>query len=183
MRRTAEAHGWSIGRDGAGWRRLVASPQPQSILEIATIRRLIEAGVTVICAGGGGIPVIATAAGALQGVEAVLDKDATSGLLAALTDAALFVMLTDVDAVYLDFGTPAARAVVSGGPSALEAHHGAYQSGSMGPKVAAACRFVEATGRPAAIGALADFAGIVTGESGTTIALPERELVFRGASR
>lgn len=182
MRRMIEGHDWSIARDGTGWRRVVASPRPESILEITTIRRLADAGATVICAGGGGIPVIPMPGGSLQGVEAVLDKDATSGLLASLTNAALFVMLTDVDGVYLDYGKPTARAVVSGGPAALEAHRDAYQSGSMGPKVAAACDFVRATGRPAAIGALGDFANIIVGARGTTISLPEHELVLRSVA-
>ncbi|MBU6396624.1 MAG: carbamate kinase [Rhodospirillales bacterium] len=168
-KRLAAEHNWSVAPDGKGWRRVVASPQPQGIVEIASINRLISAGVTVICAGGGGIPVCAGADGCLTGVEAVVDKDATSELLAEQSGAALFVMLTDVGGVYLDYGSKAQKMIAKAGPAALAAHAAAFQSGSMGPKVAAACNFVRHTGHPAAIGALGDLAEILAGQKGTII--------------
>lgn len=168
-RRLAADQGWSIAADGQGWRRVVASPQPLEIVEIAPLRRLIEAGVLVVCAGGGGIPVAFDSAGRLVGVEAVVDKDAASGLLAEKIDADLFVMLTDVDAVYLDYGTPQARAIAGADPAALASSAAEFHAGSMGPKVAAACGFVRATGKRAAIGALADIVSVIDGTAGTTI--------------
>ncbi len=166
-RRLAAERGWTVAPDGTSFRRVVASPQPLEIVELSTIRLLLDAGVTVICAGGGGVPVVADAVGSLHGVEAVIDKDLSAALLAERLGASLLVMLTDVAAVERDWGTPAAQpigTIDTGGMRALR-----FASGSMGPKVEAACRFVEATGGTAAIGSLAEAEAVVRGESGTRI--------------
>lgn len=171
-RRLAGERGWNIAPDGKFWRRVVASPRPLEVIETPVIRRLITAGVVVVCVGGGGIPVARNAGGALEGVEAVVDKDAASALLAAHVDADLLLLLTDVDAVYLDYGTPAARALHETTPAELRANVAAFQAGSMGPKVAAVCDFVETSGRTAAIGALDDIVAIIAGSAGTRINPP-----------
>jgi len=167
--RMAADRGWSFRRDGAGWRRVVPSPRPRRIFEIRPIRWLLEKGAIVICAGGGGIPTMYLPDGTrtLVGAEAVVDKDLASALLARELDADLFVMLTDVDGVYLDWGTPHARRLARVTPGELGAL--GFAAGSMGPKVEAACAFAAATGRPAAIGALGDVARIVAGEAGTIV--------------
>jgi carbamate kinase len=159
--------GWLFRQDGAHWRRVVASPAPLRILEARVITMLVERGVTVICAGGGGIPVIQQADGSEIGVEAVIDKDHASALLARLIGADGLVMLTDVPAVALDFGTPQARAIRRATPAMLAGF--GFPAGSMGPKVEAACSFVNATGGFAAIGALEDAAAILDGRAGTRI--------------
>ena len=159
--------GWSFRRDGAGWRRVVPSPAPLRILEARVISLLVEQGVTVICAGGGGIPVIQGADGNEIGVEAVIDKDHASALLARLIGADGLIMLTDVAAVALDFGTPKARAIRHATPSMLADY--AFPAGSMGPKVEAACTFVNQTGGFAAIGALEEVAAILDSAAGTRI--------------
>lgn len=165
--RLAAERGWNVAPDGKFWRRVVASPQPHALLNLASITKLVEAGTIVICAGGGGIPVARDANGKWQGVEAVVDKDTASALLATQIHADLFMVLTDVDAVYLDYSTPAQRALRNATPAELEA--GSFAAGSMGPKVAAACRFARATGKPAVIGCLEDATGLVAGKSGTRI--------------
>jgi carbamate kinase len=159
--------GWILGIDGAGRRRLVPSPQPRAISELRAIRLLVDAGVLVICAGGGGIPVAMGADGALRGVEGVVDKDLTAALLARRLDADLLLMLTDVDAVYLGWGTADEHPLREA--QADQLREMGFAAGSMGPKVEAACRFVEGTGKPAAIGALADAVRIVAGKSGTWV--------------
>jgi carbamate kinase len=131
------------------------------------IRLLSERGVTVICAGGGGVPVVVDADGACFGVEAVVDKDLTAALLARELDADRLLLLTDVDAVEQGWGTPAARRIRTGGVAAMRAEP--FAAGTMGPKVEAACRFVEATGRQAAIGNLEHCADLVLGAAGTTV--------------
>lgn len=168
--RLVAERGWSIGPDGEGFRRLVPSPEPQALVELRSLRTLIDAGVFVICAGGGGIPVALDGDGTMRGVEAVVDKDLTAALLARRLDADVLVMLTDVDAVHLDWGGEAERALGKVTPAELRGHD--FASGSMGPKVEAACRFVEATGRRAAIGELTKAVEIVRGESGTQISAP-----------
>jgi carbamate kinase len=164
--RLAAEWGWSIAPDGSGWRRVVPSPEPRRIVELATIAILLRAGVTVICAGGGGIPVVETAGG-LRGVEAVIDKDLAAALLACAIDADRLLLLTDVDAVYADWPVPAQRAIRRAGPE--EMRRLAFAPGSMAPKVEAACRFA-ARGGIAAIGRLADAAAILNGKAGTAIA-------------
>jgi carbamate kinase len=160
--------GWILGVDGDGRRRLVPSPEPRAISELRAIRLLVEAGVLVICAGGGGIPVAMGADGALRGVEGVVDKDLTAALLARRLDADLLLMLTDVDAVYLAWGTADEHPLREA--QADQVREMGFAAGSMGPKVEAACRFVEGTGNPAAIGALPDALRIVAGHAGTRIA-------------
>ena len=169
--RLAAEKGWVVKPDGAKWRRVVPSPQPKRIFEIRPIRWLLDQGTVVICAGGGGIPTLYQkgAERRLIGVEAVIDKDLCSGLLARELDADLFVMLTDADAVYLDWGTPTQRAIRRATPAALANID--FAAGSMGPKVDAACAFAQATGRKAAIGALEDLSRIIAGKAGTTISV------------
>lgn len=163
----AGRRGWSVARDGNAWRRVVPSPRPVRILEIEVIRLLAAQGVTVICTGGGGIPVAQRPDGAYVGVEAVIDKDHASGLLAAELNADAFLMLTDVSAVFTDWGTPAQRALNDVTPQELAALD--FEAGSMGPKVRAACDFVNRTGGLAGIGALADASAILAGKAGTRV--------------
>jgi carbamate kinase len=165
--RLAAERGWAVGRDGRGFRRLVPSPEPWAIAELRSLRVLVEAGTLVICAGGGGIPATVDAGGEMRGVEAVIDKDLTSSLLARRLDADLLMMLTDVDSVRLDWGEPGERPLDAATPADLRELE--LASGSMGPKVEAACRFVEATGRRAAIGSLAEAPRIAAGEAGTQV--------------
>ncbi|MGO9817796.1 MAG: carbamate kinase [Acidocella sp.] len=165
--RLAAERGWSVAPDGKYWRRVVPSPAPLRLLNAASIKRLTEAGVFVICAGGGGIPVTRDAAGKWHGVEAVIDKDSAGALLAEQIGADLYIMLTDVDAVYLDYGTPAQRALREATPEMLLAQ--GFAAGSMGPKVQAACRFVQHTGHMAAIGRLEDAVAIAAGTAGTLV--------------
>jgi len=160
-------HGWQLARDGDRWRRVVASPRPRRILEPAVIELLVEQGVIVICAGGGGIPVVLRADGSYAGVEAVIDKDHASALLARELRADGLLLLTDVDAVYTGWSTPAAQALRSVTPAQLRQFD--FEPGSMGPKVAAACDFVAATGGFAAIGWLVDAAAVLRGTAGTRV--------------
>ena len=146
---------------------LLDSPEPIRIVELAAISVLVESGALVVCTGGGGIPVVADGQGRLHGVEAVIDKDLAGELLARSLDADYLLMLTDVDAVMAGWGTPEARPISRTTPGELRALE--FASGSMGPKVEAACRFVERTGGTAGIGALEDAARILAGTAGTTI--------------
>ncbi len=161
--------GWTFRQDGAAWRRVVPSPEPRRILEIQPITWLLERGAVVICAGGGGIPTLypSSGPGEVVGVEAVIDKDFASELLAEDVGADLFVMATDVDGVYLHWGQPEARRLGRVTPEELAGHE--FAAGSMGPKVEAAARFAAKTGRRAAIGSLDDIAGIVAGKAGTNV--------------
>ena len=165
-RRLAAEREWSIKQDGDRWRRVVASPRPKRIFELRPIQWLLQRGAIVICSGGGGIPTAYTEDGRLRGVEAVIDKDLASELLARELGADLFIMATDVDAVYLDWGTPAKRGIRRAAPEHVRQCR--FTPGSMGPKVEAACQFVDLTGRVAAIGALEDLPAIVAGAAGTT---------------
>jgi len=167
--RMAAEKGWVFKQDGAKWRRVVPSPVPRRIFENRPIKWLIEHGTIVICAGGGGIPTMYEPGGdrKLVGVEAVIDKDLCSELLARELDADLFVMLTDADAVYSDWGKPTQRPIRRISAAALAGM--SFAAGSMGPKVEAASRFVAATGKSAAIGALRDLSRIIAGEAGTTV--------------
>ena len=164
-----KSKGWIFKEDGDKWRRVVSSPEPKHIFEIRPIQWLLEHGVVLICAGGGGVPTmyLPSARTTLVGVEAVIDKDLASQLLALEIEADLFVMATDVDAVYLDWGTPDQQALTT--VTAAELRSARFPAGSMGPKVDAACRFVEATGREAAIGSLNDIEKIVNGTAGTHV--------------
>ena len=165
--RLATERGWVVKPDGAGWRRVVGSPRPQRVVETRLIRLLLESGAVVVCAGGGGVPVVRDATGRLCGVEAVVDKDLTSAVLAEALDADVLLVLTDVPAVMERFGTPEQRAVPRATPGALRALE--PPAGSMGPKVDAVCRFVELTGGMAAIGSLDDVEAILAGEAGTIV--------------
>src|ERR671913_1708975 len=155
--------GWVFKPDGNRWRRVVPSPEPKRIFEIRPIRWLLDKDVVVICAGGGGVPTMYLPDGerTLVGVEAVIDKDLASQLLAREVGADLFVMATDVDGVYVGWGTPEQRRLEEVTPGDLRAM--SFAAGSMGPKVEAAARFAEATGKRAAIGSLADIEKIVDG--------------------
>jgi carbamate kinase len=165
----AAEKGWAFRPDGSAWRRVVPSPEPKQILEIQPIRWLLERGAVVICAGGGGIPTMlpSSGSGELVGVEAVIDKDLASELLAEDLGADLFLMVTDVDGVYLHWGTPEQRRLAEVTPEELAGYE--FPAGSMGPKTEAAARFVARTGKRAAIGSLTDIGGIVAGTAGTSV--------------
>jgi carbamate kinase len=165
--RIAEVRGWTIAPDGKSFRRVVPSPRPQRILELAVIKLLVEKQVIVICAGGGGIPVVCRDDGHLVGVEAVIDKDSASSLLARELGADAFIMLTDVEAVFRDWGDTGARAIRRISTQAIR--HFSFAAGSMAPKVEAACEFVEQTCGLAGVGRLQDAQAIITGEAGTVI--------------
>ena len=161
------AKGWAMKPDGDHWRRVVPSPAPRRIFEIRPIRWLLDAGVVVICAGGGGIPTayVSGQDRQLAGIEAVIDKDFASELLARELEADLFIMATDVDGVYRDWGTPAQSRIESLRLSDLDERM--FAAGSMGPKVQAAAQFVRESGNVAAIGSLGDISAIVQGTKGT----------------
>jgi carbamate kinase len=165
--RRAREDGWSIAPDGDGYRRVVASPEPRRIFELRPIVQLLERGTVVVCAGGGGIPTVYDEQGWLHGVEAVIDKDLASSLLARELGADLLVIATDVDGVYQGWGTPEQRRLDLVTPVDLERLE--LPAGSMGPKVRAASEFARATGRRAVIGSLADIADLVSGVSGTNV--------------
>jgi carbamate kinase len=167
--RLAADKGWVFKPDGDRWRRVVPSPEPRRIFEIRPIRWLLDKDVVVICAGGGGVPTmfLPNGDGTLTGVEAVIDKDLATELLAREVGADLFVMATDVDGVYTGWGTPEQRKLERVTPSELRELP--FAAGSMGPKVEAAVRFVEATGNRAAIGGLNEIEAIVDGHEGTQV--------------
>jgi carbamate kinase len=166
----AAEKGWIVKPDGDKWRRVVPSPRPKRIFEIRPMRWLLERGTVVICAGGGGIPTMYEPGKKrhLVGVEAVIDKDLASSLLARDLEADLFVMATDVDGVYVDWGTPDQRRIDRVSPDELRAY--SFPAGSMGPKVDAAAEFASSTGRRAAIGSLDEIEGLVAGTAGTNVA-------------
>lgn len=163
----AGPRGWTMAKDGAVWRRVVASPAPRRIVEADAIRVLVEAGTLVVCTGGGGIPVVERDDKTLDGVEAVIDKDLGAALLAHDLDADRLVILTDVDGVYENWGKPEQRLLREVSTAAIDA--GTFAKGSMGPKVDAACRFARATSRPAFIGSLADARRVIEGQAGTRV--------------
>lgn len=163
----ASARGWSIAPDGKNFRRVVPSPQPVDMLERQTIEDLVGQGIIVICAGGGGIPVTQGPDKKIIGSEAVIDKDLAASLLARQLKADRLIILTDVDGVYLDWGKDTQQKIGKTNPAKLRSMD--FAKGSMGPKVDAVCRFVEATGKRASIGALHEAADVVSGKSGTHI--------------
>jgi len=165
--RVAAARGWAIAPDGDKYRRVVASPLPRHIPDVSIIRLLLDQNVIVICAGGGGIPVIRRADGSLTGVEAVIDKDRAAELLAHDLGAEALLMLTDVDAVYDDWGKPTQKAIRKVLPRDIQAED--FPAGSMRPKIEAACNFVADGGVMAGIGALEDALDILEGRAGTLI--------------
>lgn len=179
-KRLAAERGWVVKPDGDAWRRVVPSPVPQRIFEVKPILWMLEKGAVVVCTGGGGIPTMYLPGEkhvrgpfdfnprTLVGVEAVIDKDRSSAVLAQDVAADMLVIATDADAVYLDWGTPQQRAVRSASPDAIEAYD--FPAGSMGPKVEAAAEFARRNpGRTAVIGALGDISAIMRGEKGTAI--------------
>ena len=165
--KVAAHYGWEMRKDGDRWRRVVPSPEPEQLLDLTLIRRLAASGLIVICAGGGGVPVIRDAAGNLRGVEAVVDKDLTASLLAHEIDADALLLLTDVAAVQDGYGGPAAKPIHQATPAELRGR--SFPAGSMGPKIEAVCRFVERTGKMAAIGQLADAQALLDHKAGTII--------------
>jgi carbamate kinase len=171
----ADRHGWTIAADGRYWRRVVASPEPQRVVEQPSVTDLLGSGTVVICGGGGGAAVTADADGQLTGVEAVVDKDYVAALLAVAVHADRFLVLTDVPAVMRDFGTPQATPLPHLDLEQLRTM--AFPAGSMQPKIEACRRFVAATGHPASIGALTDVAALLAGTAGTTITRAARTAV------
>jgi carbamate kinase len=169
-KKLAEDKGWPFRKDGESWRRVVPSPLPQHIFELEAIKALLDLDIVVICTGGGGIPTLVTEVDGkpfLSGVEAVIDKDLATELLAREVGAELYVMATDVDGVYTNWGTPDQRRLDRVTPEELRGIQ--FPAGSMGPKVEAAARFVEATGGRAAIGGLGEIEQIVNGTAGTQV--------------
>ena len=167
----AKQHGWTIAPDNDKWRRVVPSPDPKRIWGLAPLKTLVENGHIVICCGGGGVPTYFDKNGRLVGAEAVIDKDLASSVLAASLDADLFVIATDVDGAYINWGKPDQKKIVQADPKSLREF--GFAKGSMGPKVEAACRFVERTGKTAVIGALSEIEKILAGESGTRVVKEE----------
>ncbi|MEV0584755.1 carbamate kinase [Nonomuraea sp. NPDC050310] len=163
----ARENGWTVRPDGQYWRRVVPSPMPQRVVETRLIRKAMRDGVTVVAAGGGGIPVIRDEDGRLRGVEAVIDKDLTAALLAEALECDAFLILTDVPRVMKDFGTPQQTEIAHTTPHELRSID--FPAGSMGPKVDAVCRFVETTGDMAAIGKLDQAVEILAGTAGTIV--------------
>jgi carbamate kinase len=174
----AASKGWEVKPDGKYWRRVVPSPLPKRIFQLRPIKWLLEKGTVVIAAGGGGIPTMYEPGKDrhLIGVECVIDKDRATALLAKAIGADFFVVATDVDAVYLDWGKPEQRAIRSATPDALDAF--GFAAGSMGPKVEAAQDFARTTGRRAIICSLPDVPAAVRGEKGTTVSVDAGEIVF-----
>ena len=165
----AKINDWNIKNDGEYWRRVVPSPEPHRIFELRPIHWLLEKGTVVICAGGGGIPTSYTKKGKLEGVEVVIDKDRASSLLAFELDADLLIMATDTDGVYLDWGGDSEKIISRTTPEEIGEY--AFDKGSMGPKVEAACTFVERSGERAVIGSLNDIQKMVEGLAGTQFLL------------
>lgn len=177
--RMARERGWTIARDGSGWRRVVASPEPRDILELDAVRILVEAEVIVTCVGGGGVPVVRDEHGLLRGVEAVIDKDRSAALLARELDADALLLLTDVPGIERAHGTPTAHALAT--VSVAELGELDLPEGSMRPKAEAAARFTRETGGLAAIGALQDASALLCGRAGTRV-IPERLACAAGSS-
>lgn len=170
-RKLATTRGWWVAPTETGWRRVVASPTPRSIVELPAIRILLDANAVVVCASGGGVPVIVDSNGAHHGVEAVIDKDRSSALLARSLGADALLLLTDVPAVEAGWGTPDAHPISSATVDELRSLE--LEPGSMGPKVAAACWFATTTGGISGVGSLDDAAAILGRRAGTTITAPE----------
>jgi carbamate kinase len=166
-RQLADEHKWAVAADGKYWRRVVPSPRPERIVETRVIRLLLRSGAVVVCGGGGGVPVIRDEDGRLRGIEAVVDKDHATAVLAEALEADALLLLTDVPAILRNFGQPSEEPIHRATPAALRREK--FPAGSMGPKVEAACRFVELTGDLAAIGSLTDAPAILAGQAGTVI--------------
>lgn len=173
--RLAKQHGWTIAQDNDKYRRVVPSPEPKRIWGLKPLKTLVEHGHIVICCGGGGIPTYFDEQGNLVGAEAVIDKDLASSLLASEVEADIFVIATDVNGAYVDWGKPMQRRIAEADPESLRAF--GFAKGSMGPKVEAVCRFVEKTGKPAVIGALSEIDQILAGKAGTRV-VPEKGVKY-----
>ena len=181
--RLAAERGWTFKPDGDRMRRVVPSPVPQRIFEHRPISWLLERGCVVICAGGGGIPTAYRPGRELIGIEAVIDKDRASALLARNIEADVLIMATDAQAVFVGFGTPQQRAIAEANPAVLLTEYEAeFAAGSMLPKVVAACDFAKATGKPAMIGALADIDAMLAGTAGTRVTTDAASVTFRETS-
>lgn len=165
--RLRQTNGWTMASDNDKFRRVVASPEPQRILGLSALKTLIENGHLVVCCGGGGVPVYFDQKGQLIGAEAVIDKDLASSLLAISVNADLFVIATDVEGVYTDWGKPSQSLIRQ--IDAISLRKLTFARGSMAPKIEAACRFVGKTGKTAIIGALDQIEKIINGEKGTRI--------------
>ena len=168
--------GWQIAADGKHFRRVVPSPQPKEIVEIKTIKTLLDKGEIVICGGGGGIPVIKDGMNKLKGIEAVIDKDNTAALIAEQLNADALLILTDVGAVCENWETPEEKRIQLAPPSLLKQKN--FPGGSMGPKVTASCRFVEKTGKFAVIGQLYEIIGMLEGNAGTRITNEVSSIIY-----
>ena len=173
----AAEKGWTIAPDGDKYRRVVASPRPKRIFEIRPIQWLLEKGSIVICAGGGGIPTMYDEDGKLKGIEAVIDKDLCSSLLATQLEADMLVIATDVNAAYIDYGKPTQKAIGHAHPDAMEAL--GFAAGSMGPKVQAASDFARNTGKVAVISSLENIEDIVKGTAGTRVSTAKPGISYR----
>lgn len=169
----ADRH-WTFADDSGSPRRVVPSPRPHRVVQVDSTKRLLAAGHIVICVGGGGIPIARNGSGEFVGVQAVVDKDASTALFASEIGASVLVMATDADAVMLDWGTPRQRALHTVGAGELASHD--FAAGSMGPKVAAACEFVSRTGAHAVIGRLSQLDELLAGTAGTTIVAGDRPM-------
>lgn len=170
--------GWTVMPDGQYYRRAVPSPKPQDVTGINAVKALLAQDHIVICGGGGGVPCVKNAQGQLTGVEAVVDKDLATAVIANQLDADLFIIATDVNATCVNFQKEGERKIAKANPAALEALSAEFAAGSMGPKVQAVINFVKATGKDAAIGSLADIEDIVAGKAGTRVSLSVDEVVF-----
>ena len=174
----AAEKGWTVMPDGQYYRRAVPSPKPQDVTGINAVKALLAQDHIVICGGGGGVPCVKNAQGQLTGVEAVVDKDLATAVIANHLDADLFIIATDVNAACVNFQKEGERKIAKANPAALEALSAEFAAGSMGPKVQAVINFVKATGKDAAIGSLADIENIVAGKAGTRVSLSVDEVVF-----
>ena len=174
----AAEKGWTVMPDGQYYRRAVPSPKPQDVTGINAVKALLAQDHIVICGGGGGVPCVKNAQGQLTGVEAVVDKDLATAVIANHLDTDLFIIATDVNAACVNFQKEGERKIAKANPAALEALSAEFAAGSMGPKVQAVINFVKATGKDAAIGSLADIEEIVAGKAGTRVSLSVDEVVF-----
>lgn len=174
----AAEKGWTVMPDGQYYRRAVPSPKPQDVTGINAVKALLAQDHIVICGGGGGVPCVKNAQGQLTGVEAVVDKDLATAVIANQLDADLFIIATDVNATCVNFQKEGERKIAKANPAALEALSAEFAAGSMGPKIQAVINFVKATGKDAAIGSLADIENIVAGKAGTRVSLSVDEVVF-----
>jgi carbamate kinase len=171
-----ERHGWTVKPDGSNWRRVVPSPEPRRIVQLPAIQRLVDAGFLVVCTGGGGIPVVEDERGRECGVEAVIDKDLASALLAGDLRADMLVLATDVEAVYDGYGSAGQRAIAQATPAGLRSLR--FAAGSMAPKVEAVCRFVEQTGGRGVIGNLDRIDELFCAQAGTQVLPDGPELTY-----